>query len=108
MGCERVIGRDHIPQNRQLIVVSNHLSPGHGTGEVRPRSYGHKLVALAAKDYFFEGNPWAVAYFEQLTNLKPIDRQRGYSASLQQAKISLTKDMSFYCSQKVQDVGMGY
>ena len=48
--------------------------------------YGHKLVALAAKDYFFEGNPWAVAYFEQLTNLKPIDRQRGYAASLQQAK----------------------
>ena len=32
--------------------------------------YGHKLVALAAKDYFFEGNPWVVAYFEQLTNLK--------------------------------------
>ena len=82
-----VIGRDHIPQNRQLIVVSNHCSHlDMGLVKYALGPYGHKLVALAAKDYFFEGNPWAVAYFEQLTNLKPIDRQRGYSASLQQAK----------------------
>ena len=46
--------------------------------------YGRKLVALAAKDYFFEGNPWVVAYFEQMTNLEPLDRQRGYRASLRQ------------------------
>jgi len=42
-------------------------------------------VALAAKDYFFEGNRWVVAYFEQLTNLQPIDRKRGFRASLTQA-----------------------
>ena len=82
-----VIGRDNIPQNRQLIVVSNHCSHlDMGLVKYALGPYGHKLVALAAKDYFFEGNPWAVAYFEQLTNLKPIDRRRGYSASLQQAK----------------------
>ncbi len=87
-----VIGRDHIPQNRQLIVVSNHCSHlDMGLVKYALGPYGHKLVALAAKDYFFEGNPWAVAYFEQLTNLQPIDRQRGYSASLQQAKDIVNK-----------------
>lgn len=83
----KVIGRNNIPQNRQLIVVSNHCSHlDMGLVKYALGKYGHKLVALAAKDYFFEGNPWMVAYFEQLTNLKPIDRKRGYSASLKQAK----------------------
>ena len=83
----KVIGRNNIPQNRQLIVISNHCSHlDMGLVKYALGKYGHKLVALAAKDYFFEGNPWMVAYFEQLTNLKPIDRKRGYSASLKQAK----------------------
>jgi long-chain acyl-CoA synthetase len=87
-----VIGRDHIPQNQQLIVVSNHCSHlDMGLVKYALGPYGHKLVALAAKDYFFEGNPWMVAYFEQLTNLRPIDRRRGYSASLQQAKDIVNK-----------------
>ena len=81
-----VIGQENIPANRQLIVVSNHCSlldmglVKHALG-----SYGKKMVALAAKDYFFEGNPWVVAYFDQMTNLQPIDRKRGYRASLTQA-----------------------
>jgi long-chain acyl-CoA synthetase len=83
----KVIGRNNIPQNRQLIVVSNHCSHlDMGLVKYALGPYGHKLVALAAKDYFFEGNPWVVAYFEQLTNLKPIDRKRGYSSSLREAK----------------------
>lgn len=83
----QVIGRDHIPQNQQLIVVSNHCSHlDMGLVKYALGPYGHKLVALAAQDYFFEGNPWMVAYFEQLTNLQPIDRRRGYAASLRQAK----------------------
>ena len=88
----QVIGRNNIPQNRQLIVVSNHCSHlDMGLVKYALGKYGHKLVALAAKDYFFEGNPWVVAYFEQLTNLKPIDRKRGYSASLKQAKEIVNK-----------------
>ena len=82
-----VIGRDHIPQNQQMIVVSNHCSHlDMGLVKYALGPYGHKLVALAAKDYFFEGNPWVVAYFEQLTNMQPIDRNKGYAASLRQAK----------------------
>lgn len=81
-----VIGQANIPTNRQLIVVSNHCSHlDMGLVKHALGPYGRKMVALAAKDYFFEGNPWLVAYFDQLTNLKPIDRKRGYRASLTQA-----------------------
>jgi long-chain acyl-CoA synthetase len=82
----RIYGRAFIPQNRQTIVVSNHTSHlDMGLVKYALGPYGHKLVGLAAKDYFFEGNPWVVAYFEQLTNLRPIDRKRGFRASLNQA-----------------------
>ncbi|MGC6509000.1 MAG: AMP-binding protein [Myxococcota bacterium] len=81
-----VIGQENIPTNRQLIVVSNHCSHlDMGLVKHALGSYGKKMVALAAKDYFFEGNPWVVAYFDQMTNLQPIDRKRGYRASLTQA-----------------------
>ena len=67
-------------------MVSNHCSHlDMGLVKYALGPYGHKLVALAAKDYFFEGNRWVVAYFERLTNLEPIDRKRGFRASLQQS-----------------------
>jgi len=83
----RVYGRAFIPQNRPTIVVSNHCSHlDMGLVKFALGDYGRKLVALAAKDYFFEGNKWWVAYFEQLTNLQPLDRKAGFRASLEQAK----------------------
>jgi len=82
----RVIGRAFIPQNRQTIVISNHCSHlDMGLVKYALGPYGRQLVALAAKDYFFEGNKWLVAYFEQLTNLKPLDRKAGFRASFEQA-----------------------
>ena len=36
-------------------------------------AYGKDIIALAAKDYFFEGK-WRRTYFENLTNLRPLDR----------------------------------
>ncbi len=83
----RVFGRAFIPQNRPAIVVSNHCSHlDMGLVKFALGPYGRKLVALAASDYFFEGNKWWVAYFEQLTNLQPISRKQGFRASLEQAK----------------------
>ena len=82
----RVIGRANIPANRSTIVVSNHTSHldmglvKHALGE-----YGKDMTALAAKDYFFEGNRWKVAYFEHLTNITPLDRKAGFRTSLRQA-----------------------
>ena len=82
-----VEGAAFIPHNRQTIVVSNHCSHlDMGLVKTALGPYGRNLVALAAKDYFFEGNRWIVAYFEQLTNLEPLDRKAGFRASYEQAK----------------------
>lgn len=86
----RVTGRAFIPQNTPTIVVSNHASHldmglvKYGLGE-----YGNQMVSMAAADYFFEGNKWWVAYWEQLTNLRPLDRQGGIRQSYEQARIAV-------------------
>jgi long-chain acyl-CoA synthetase len=82
----RVTGRANIPQNRTAIVVSNHTSHlDMGLVKHALGPYGDKMTALAAKDYFFEGNRWKVAYFEHLTNITPLDRKAGFRTSLRQA-----------------------
>lgn len=83
----KVYGRANIPQNRQIIAVSNHTSHlDMGLIKYALGSYGRQVVGLAAQDYFFEGNKWKVAYFSDLTNLAPIDRKKGYRTSIRQAK----------------------
>jgi long-chain acyl-CoA synthetase len=70
----KVTGEQHIPYNRQTILAANHASHldmgliKHALG-----TYGEEIVALAAKDYFFEGK-WRRSYFENFTNLRPLDR----------------------------------
>ena len=82
-----VKGRAFIPQNRNVIVVSNHTSHlDMGLVKYALGEYGADMTALAAKDYFFEGNRWKVAYFEYLTNVTPLDRKAGFRTSLRQAK----------------------
>ena len=81
----RVTGRAFIPHNRSTIVVANHSS--HlDMGLVRHAlgTYGEDIVSLAAQDYFFEGG-LRRAFFENLTNLKAIDRNSGLRASIRQA-----------------------
>jgi long-chain acyl-CoA synthetase len=69
-----VAGEQHIPWNRQTIVASNHASHlDMGLIKYALGDYGRDLVALAAKDYFFEGK-WRRTYFENFTNLRPLDR----------------------------------
>jgi long-chain acyl-CoA synthetase len=82
----RVYGRGHIPYNRNTIVVANHAS--HlDMGLVRHAlgTYGEDIVALAAQDYFFNKSPLRRAFFENLTNLRAIDRKGGLRASERQA-----------------------
>jgi long-chain acyl-CoA synthetase len=81
----RVFGRSHIPHNRAVIVVANHAS--HlDMGLVRHAlgSYGQDIVSLAAQDYFFEGRVKR-AFFENLTNLRAIDRKASLRQSIRQA-----------------------
>jgi len=81
-----VTGRALIPRNRSVIVVSNHCSHlDFGLIKTALGSYGEEMVGLAATDYFFQGNPLWVAYFEQLTNLQPFDRSTGFRQSLRDA-----------------------
>src|SRR6185295_2983005 len=52
--------------------------------------WGPRLVALAAKDYFFE-DPIKRAYFENFTNLVPMDRHGSLRESLRLATREIEK-----------------
>jgi long-chain acyl-CoA synthetase len=81
-----VTGRAFIPHNRNSLVAANHASHlDMGLVKYALGSYGQRLVSLAAKDYFFEGNRWRKAYFENFTNLVPISRAGSLRQSLRQA-----------------------
>ncbi len=81
-----VTGRALVPQNRQVLIVSNHCSHiDMGLAKTALGDYGEHMVALAAADYFFEGHPAWVAYFDQLTNLEPLARGTSYRQSLREA-----------------------
>ncbi len=81
----QVFGRAHIPYNRPAIIVANHAS--HlDMGLVRHAlgAYGEGIVSLAAQDYFFESGVKR-AFFENLTNLKAIDRKASLRQAIRQA-----------------------
>jgi long-chain acyl-CoA synthetase len=79
-----VFGRAHIPHNRNVLVVANHTSHldmglvRHALGE-----YGADVVSLAAQDYFFDGGAKRT-FFENLTNLQPIDRRASLRQTVRQ------------------------
>jgi len=82
----KVSGRAFIPHNRNVLVVANHashLDMGFVRHALGP--YGEDVVTLAAQDYFFDKNSLKRAFFENLTNLKAIDRKSGLRASERQA-----------------------
>jgi long-chain acyl-CoA synthetase len=82
----RVTGRAFIPYNRNTLVTVNHASHlDMGLVKYALDSYGKDIVSLAAQDYFFEGNRWRKAYFENFTNLVPMQRNGSLRAALRQA-----------------------
>ncbi len=80
-----VHGTAYVPPFGGYIVAANHASHldtglvKHALGE-----QGEVLVALAAKDYFFE-DPVRRAYFENFTNLVPMERHGSLRESLRLA-----------------------
>jgi len=80
-----VTGRAFVPPFGGYIVAANHSSHldmglvKHALGESGPA-----LVALAAKDYFFE-DPVRRMYFENFTNLVPMERHGSLRESLRLA-----------------------
>ncbi len=82
----KVSGRAFIPHNCRTLVVANHASHlDMGLVKYSLGSYGQDLVTLAAQDYFFEGNKYRKAYFEQLTNLVPMSRSGSLRGALREA-----------------------
>ncbi|HMJ13276.1 MAG TPA: AMP-binding protein [Polyangiaceae bacterium] len=82
----KVTGRAFLPYNRSTIVAANHASHlDMGLVKYALGSYGQNIVSLAAQDYFFEGNRWRKAYFENFTNLVPMSRAGSLRQSLRQA-----------------------
>lgn len=84
-----VTGSEHIPLNEQVIVIANHCSHlDMGLVKYALGDYGQKLSALAASDYFFD-TPQKRAYFEEFTNLIPVDRSGSLESSLRLAEQAL-------------------
>ncbi|HEX6765521.1 MAG TPA: AMP-binding protein, partial [Polyangiaceae bacterium] len=82
----KVTGRANIPHNRNVIVAANHASHlDMGLVKYALGSYGEELVSLAAQDYFFEGNRFLTAYFENFTRLVPMPRNGTLRQGLRKA-----------------------
>jgi long-chain acyl-CoA synthetase len=85
----KVTGKQFVPANRNFLVIANHAS--HlDAGLIRTvlEEQGQKTVALAARDYFFD-TPLKRAYFENFTDLIPMDRHGSLRESLKLAGESL-------------------
>jgi 1-acyl-sn-glycerol-3-phosphate acyltransferase len=81
----RVYGRAYIPHNRNVMVVANHTSHlDMGFVRYALGRYGQDIVSLAAQDYFFESG-YKRAFFENLTNLRPVDRKASLRQAIRQA-----------------------
>jgi long-chain acyl-CoA synthetase len=81
-----VTGEENIPLNQQTLVIANHCSHlDMGLVKFALGDYGDKLSALAASDYFFD-TPQKRAYFEEFTNLIPVDRSGSLESSLRLAE----------------------
>jgi long-chain acyl-CoA synthetase len=81
-----VTGSAHIPPSTSFIVAANHTSHlDMGLVKHALGPWGPRLVALAAKDYFFD-DPVRRAYFENFTNLVPMERHGSLRESMRLAQ----------------------
>ena len=80
-----VHGTAHVPPFGGYIVAANHASHlDMGLVKYALGEEGEALVALGAKDYFFE-DPVRRMYFENFTNLVPMERHGSLRESLRLA-----------------------
>ena len=78
-------GHANIPDHTHFIVVANHASHlDMGLVKMALGEAGDNLVALAAADYFFD-NKAKRTFFENFTNLVPMERKGSLRKSLEWA-----------------------
>ncbi|WNG39257.1 AMP-binding protein [Archangium violaceum] len=81
----KVTGKPFVPMNRNFLVIANHTSHlDMGLVKVVLGEQGQRLTTLAARDYFFD-TPLKRAYFENFTDLLPMDRHGSLRESLRLA-----------------------
>ena len=86
-----VVGRSNIPQNRNFLVIANHASHlDMGLVKVVLGEQGERMTTLAARDYFFD-TPLKRAWFENFTNLIPMERHGSLRESLRLAGEALNQ-----------------
>jgi long-chain acyl-CoA synthetase len=82
----KIAGKAHIPTNVPFIVAANHCSHlDMGLVKIALGDVGRDLTSLAAADYFFSSR-WRRAYFENFTNLVPMERSGSVRKSLEIAE----------------------
>jgi long-chain acyl-CoA synthetase len=87
----KVHGAAFVPHDRSFLVVANHASHlDMGLVKVALGGEGDRLSALAARDYFFD-TPVKRAYFENFTNLIPMEREGSLRTSLRAAAEALRR-----------------
>ncbi|NJK88583.1 MAG: AMP-binding protein [Myxococcales bacterium] len=102
-----VEGRGNIPANRNFIVACNHASHlDMGLAKYALGELGRGLRSLAAKDYFFD-DPYRRAYFENFTNLLPIERTGRCDARFGSPATRSGPDTRYSSSPKGHDRVMG-
>jgi long-chain acyl-CoA synthetase len=85
------VGEAFVPRDRSFLVVANHSSHlDMGLVKVALGDQGGNLAALAARDYFFD-TPLKRAYFENFTNLIPMERDGSLRTSLRAAAEALRR-----------------
>ena len=85
----KVTGSPFIPMNRNFLVIANHASHlDMGLVKVVLGEQGQRLTTLAARDYFFD-TALKRAYFENFTDLIPMDRHGSLRESLRLAGAAL-------------------
>jgi long-chain acyl-CoA synthetase len=87
----KVTGAAFVPHDRNFLVVANHASHlDMGLVKVALGEEGARVSALAARDYFFD-TPLKRAYFENFTNLIPMEREGSLRTSLRAAAEALRR-----------------
>jgi len=89
-----VAGANHVPSHTNFIVAANHSSHlDMGVVKVALGEAGRNIASLAAADYFFR-NKYRRAYFEQFTNLVPMERTGSIRKSMDTAEKVLRRGRS--------------
>ncbi|HVP68495.1 MAG TPA: AMP-binding protein [Anaeromyxobacteraceae bacterium] len=87
----KVSGQANVPVDRNVLVVANHASHlDMGLVKYALGEQGSRLAAMAAADYFFD-TPLKRAYFENFTNLIPMERTGSVRKSLRSAISALRR-----------------